>query len=164
MRKFATFASALTVAGLIAVVPAQAETAADANTIVSIASSSDSFNVLTALVKRAKLVGVLNGDTELTVFAPTDAAFGQLPEGTIESLFMAENRDLLRTILTYHVVPGSVRSTDLASGNVDSVAGPPLAISVGSGVTVNTANVVEADIEASNGVIHVIDAVLLPPQ
>ena len=134
------------------------------NTIVSIASTNDSFDVLTALLKHAELVGVLNGKTEFTVFAPTDDAFGRLPAGTIESLFQPENKELLTTILTYHVVPGSVRSTDLSSGSVDSVAGIPLDIAVGSGVMVNTSNVVAADIEASNGVIHVVDAVLLPPQ
>lgn len=134
------------------------------NTIVSIASTNESFDVLTALLKHAKLVGVLNGETEFTVFAPTDDAFGRLPQGTIESLFQPENRDLLATILTYHVVPGSVRSTDLSSGSVESVAGIPLDISVGSGVMVNSANVVSADIEASNGIIHVVDAVILPPQ
>ncbi len=134
------------------------------NTIVSIASTNDSFDVLTALLKHAKLVGVLNGETEFTVFAPTDDAFGRLPEGTIESLYQPENRDLLATILTYHVVPGSVRSTQLSSGAVDSVAGIPLDVAVGSGVTVNSANVVQADIEASNGIIHVVDEVILPPQ
>ncbi|MEM9265946.1 MAG: fasciclin domain-containing protein [Cyanobacteria bacterium P01_F01_bin.13] len=134
------------------------------NTIVSIASTNSSFDVLTALLTHAKLVGVLNGETEFTVFAPTDDAFGRLPEGTIESLYQPENRELLATILTYHVVPGSVRSTQLSSGAVDSVAGIPLDIAVGSGVTVNSANVVQADIEASNGIIHVVDEVILPPQ
>lgn len=155
-----------------AVSPVQAKEAASlqskdnhgGNTIVGIASTNDSFDVLTALLKHANLVGVLNGETEFTVFAPTDAAFGRLPAGTIESLYQPENKDLLTTILTYHVVPGSVRSTQLASGSVDSVAGMPLDISVGSGVTVNSSNVVQADIEASNGIIHVVDQVILPPQ
>ena len=137
----------------------QAKDGHTANTIVSIASTNDSFDVLTALLKHAKLVGVLNGDTEFTVFAPTDDAFGRLPQGTIESLYQPENRELLTTILTYHVVPGSVRSTDLSSGSVDSVAGIPLDIAVDTGVTVNTSNVVTADIEASNGIILVVDSV-----
>lgn len=157
---------------MLAVSPAQAKEATSlqskdghtGNTIVSIASTNDSFDVLTALLKHAKLVGVLNGETEFTVFAPTDDAFGRLPQGTIESLYQPENRELLATILTYHVVPGSVRSTQLSSGSVDSVAGIPLDISVGSGVMVNSSNVVTADIEASNGIIHVVDTVLLPPQ
>ena len=172
MKKAALFASALTTVSVLFMAPAQAKDLTanqvkdghTANTIVSIASSNDSFNVLTALLKHAGLVSVLNGDTEFTVFAPTDDAFGRLPAGTIESLFQPENKALLTTILTYHVVPGSVQSTQLSSGSVDSVAGIPLDVSVGSGVTINTASVVQADIEASNGVIHIIDAVLLPPQ
>lgn len=170
MKKIAFLTAIL--AGLFAVSPVQAKQGESlrakdnhgGNTIVGIASTNDSFDVLTALVKHAKLVGVLNGDTEFTVFAPTDAAFGRLPQGTIESLFQPENRELLTTILTYHVVPGSVRSTQLSSGKVDSVAGIPLDITVGSGVMVNSANVVAADIEASNGIIHVVDQVILPPQ
>ena len=163
---------AAAIAATIAVSPAQAKDSLSletkdnhsGNSIVGIASTNDSFDVLTALLKQAELVGILNRDTEFTVFAPTDAAFGQLPAGTIESLFKAENQELLATILTYHVVPGSVRSTQLSSGPVDSVAGIPLDINVGSGVTINGINVVNADIEASNGIIHVIDQVLLPPQ
>ncbi len=170
MKKIAFLTGVL--AAVFSVSPVQAKEGASlrakdnhgGNTIVGIASTNDSFDVLTALVKHAKLVGVLNGDTEFTVFAPTDDAFGRLPQGTIESLFQPENKDLLTTILTYHVVPGSVRSTQLSSGSVDSVAGIPLDITVGSGVTVNSANVVAADIEASNGIIHVVDQVILPPQ
>ncbi len=170
MKKITLLTSVLAL--MLAVSPAQAKEAASlqskdghtGNTIVSIASTNDSFDVLTALLKHAKLVGVLNGETEFTVFAPTDDAFGRLPQGTIESLYQPENRELLATILTYHVVPGSVRSTQLSSGSVDSVAGIPLDVSVGSGVMVNSSNVVMADIEASNGIIHVVDTVLLPPQ
>ncbi|MEM0979829.1 MAG: fasciclin domain-containing protein [Cyanobacteria bacterium P01_H01_bin.58] len=169
MKNATLLASVLTVASVLLASPAQAletkdDHAASSNTIAAIASSSGSFDVLTALLKRAELVGVLNGDTEFTVFAPTDDAFGRLPKGTIESLFQEENKELLATILTYHVVPGTVRSTDLASGNVDSVAGIPLEIALGSGVSVNNASVVQADIDADNGVIHIIDTVLLPPQ
>lgn len=170
MKNLLALAGASLTASLLMATPLQAKEATaqtkddHGNTIVSIAAGSDSFDVLVALVKRAKLVGVLNGDTEYTVFAPTDDAFGRLPEGTIESLFQPENRGLLQTILTYHVVPGTVLSTDLASGSVDSAAGLPLSVSVGSGVMVNDATVVQADITASNGVIHVIDTVLLPPQ
>ena len=170
MKKLTFLTSAFAL--MLAVLPAQAKEATSlqskdghtGNTIVSIASTNDSFDVLTALLKHAKLVGVLNGETEFTVFAPTDDAFGRLPKGTIESLYQPENRELLSTILTYHVVPGSVASTQLSSGSVDSVAGIPLDISVESGVMVNSANVVSADIEASNGIIHVVDTVLLPPQ
>ncbi|MEM9007973.1 MAG: fasciclin domain-containing protein [Cyanobacteria bacterium P01_F01_bin.86] len=170
MKGFAIFASALTATVSLAVVPTatyaddHTGAAETSNTIASIASSNDSFDVLTALVKHAGLAGVLNGDTEFTVFAPTDAAFGQLPAGTIESLFQPENKELLTTILTYHVVPGSIQSTQLASGSVDSVAGLPLEVAVESGVMINSATVVQADITASNGIIHVVDQVLLPPQ
>ncbi|NER84919.1 MAG: fasciclin domain-containing protein [Leptolyngbya sp. SIO1D8] len=167
MKGFAIVASVLTATGFLAALPMVAHAdghAGNGNTIASIASNNDSFDVLTALLKHAELVGVLNGDTEFTVFAPTDVAFGQLPEGTIESLFQPENKELLTTVLTYHVVPGSVQSTQLSSGSVDSVAGIPLEVVVGSGVTINSANVVQADIEASNGIIHVVDQVLLPPQ
>ena len=171
MQRLALLTSILAAAGLLVASPVQALEATtaqskdvDSSTIVGIASTNDSFDVLTALLKHAKLVDVLNGDTEFTVFAPTDDAFGRLPSGTIESLFQPENREMLTTILTYHVVPGSVLSTDLSSGSVDSVAGIPLEVAVGSGVMVNDSNVVSADIEASNGVIHVVDQVLLPPQ
>jgi uncharacterized surface protein with fasciclin (FAS1) repeats len=169
MKKIALFAGAialaLTASSAQAMESPSAQTKDDhENTIAAIASGSESFNVLTALLKHAELVGILNGEDEFTVFAPTDDAFGRLPAGTIESLFQPENSDLLKTILTYHVVPGSVTSGQLSSGDVGSAAGIPLSVVVGSGVTVNGANVVTADIEASNGVIHVIDAVLLPPQ
>ncbi|MEO1622699.1 MAG: fasciclin domain-containing protein [Cyanobacteria bacterium J06632_3] len=171
MSRFTAVASLVATFGLLLSSPVQAAEGPTAqtkdghagNTIVSIASTSDSFDVLTALLKHAELVGILNGEAEFTVFAPTDDAFGRLPKGTIESLFQPENQELLATILTYHVVPGSVMSTDLSTGTVGSAAGIPLEIGVGSGVTVNSSNVVQADIEASNGVIHVIDAVLLPP-
>ncbi|MEL6139565.1 MAG: fasciclin domain-containing protein [Cyanobacteria bacterium J06628_6] len=171
MIRFTAFTSLVATLGLLLSSPIQAaersaEQAKDGhagNTIVSIASTNDSFDVLTALLKHAELVGILNGETKFTVFAPTDDAFGRLPEGTIESLFRPENQELLATILTYHVVPGSVMSTDLSSGTVASAAGIPLEIDLSSGVMVNSSNVVQADIAASNGVIHVIDAVLLPP-
>ncbi|MEM6253016.1 MAG: fasciclin domain-containing protein [Cyanobacteria bacterium P01_D01_bin.156] len=170
MRKIALLTTALATALTVSVAQVKEATALEAkdnhggNSIVGIASTNASFDVLTALLTHAKLVGVLDGETEFTVFAPTDDAFGRLPKGTIESLFKPENQELLTTILTYHVVPGSVLSTQLSSGSVNSVAGIPLDIAVGSGVTVNSANVVAADIEASNGVIHVVDQVILPPQ
>ena len=137
--------------------------AMDKKDIVDTAVGAGTFETLVAAVQAAGLVETLKGDGPFTVFAPTDDAFGRLPKGTIESLFRPENQELLATILTYHVVPGSVMSTDLSTGTVSSAAGIPLEVGVGSGVTVNSSNVVQADIEASNGVIHVIDAVLLPP-
>jgi uncharacterized surface protein with fasciclin (FAS1) repeats len=114
-------------------------------------------------VQAAGLVDTLKGDGPFTVFAPTDDAFAALPEGTVEDLLKPENKDKLTAILTYHVVPGKVMSGDLSNDMmVKTVQGGDLKIMTEGGVTVNGANVVTADVEASNGVIHVIDAVLLP--
>lgn len=124
------------------------------------------FNTLVAAVQAAELVDALKGDGPLTVFAPTDAAFAALPEGTLDSLLLPENQATLQAILLYHVVPGKVMSSDL-SGTVvaETLQGEPIEIiASSSGVTVNGANVTAADVAASNGVIHVIDAVLLPPE
>lgn len=132
-------------------------------TIVEIAASSDSFKTLTAALKAAGLVEVLSGKGPFTVFAPTDEAFAALPKGTLENLLKPENKATLVKILTYHVVSGKVLSTDLKSGKVPTVEGRDVTIKVGKAVTVNNAQVVKADIKASNGVIHVIDKVLLPP-
>lgn len=137
---------------------------AQSATIAAIASSSDSFETLTAALEAAGLVDILNGTDEYTVFAPTDEAFAALPEGTLEALLQPENRDQLVQILTYHVVPGRVLSTDLSEGAVTSAEGSPLSVSLSdTGVSINEASVIQADVEASNGVIHVIDQVLLPP-
>ncbi len=133
-------------------------------TIVGLASSSEGFETLTAALEAAGLVDVLNGTEVYTVFAPTDEAFAALPAGTVETLLQPENRDQLIQILTYHVVPGRALSTNLSAGSVSSVEGSPLDIAISdAGVLVNGANVIQADVEASNGVIHVIDQVLLPP-
>jgi len=133
--------------------------------IVDVAAGNGSFNTLVAAVQAAGLVDALKGDGPLTVFAPTDEAFAALPEGTVESLLLPENVEALQAILLYHVVSGKVMSTDL-KGTIDAptLEGSTIQIVAGSGgVTVNGANVVAADVAASNGVIHVIDAVLLPP-
>src|SRR6056297_1883161 len=131
--------------------------------IVDTASAAGQFETLVAAVQAAGLVDTLKGEGPFTVFAPTDAAFAALPEGTVESLLLPENRDQLVAILTYHVVPGAVMSTDLSDGMMaTTVQGSDVTIGTMGGVTVNGANVVAADIEASNGVIHVIDAVILP--
>ncbi len=140
-------------------------TAAEAApSIAEIAASSEDFSILTAAIEAAGLTEVLsNSDASLTVFAPTDTAFEALPDGTVDALLLPENQDQLTQLLTYHVVEGEVFSTDLASGNVDTLAGASITVMVdGEAVTINQANVIAADIEASNGVIHVIDAVLLP--
>ena len=132
--------------------------------IVETAVGAGSFTTLVAAVEAAGLVETLSGEGPFTVFAPTDDAFAALPEGTVESLLPPETHDQLVSILTYHVVPGAVMSTDLSDGmTAATVQGSEITIDLDSGVMVNEANVVTADIAASNGVIHVIDAVILPP-
>lgn len=131
--------------------------------IVDTAVEAGSFTTLVAALEAAGLVETLKGEGPFTVFAPTDEAFAALPEGTVDSLLEPENQDQLVSILTYHVVPGEVMSGDLSDGmTAETVQGQEVTISVGDGVMVNGADVVTADIEASNGVIHVIDEVILP--
>jgi uncharacterized surface protein with fasciclin (FAS1) repeats len=132
-------------------------------TIVDIASENGEFGILVAAVEAAGLVDVLSGEGPFTVFAPTDAAFEALPEGTLAALLLPENQALLTQILTYHVVPGAVTSSDLVEGEVATVEGSDVLVSLGDSVMVNDATVVMPDIEASNGVIHVIDKVIIPP-
>jgi uncharacterized surface protein with fasciclin (FAS1) repeats len=132
--------------------------------IVDTAVAAGSFNTLVAAVQAAGLVETLKGDGPFTVFAPTDDAFAKLPDGTVEMLLMPENKDKLVAVLTYHVVAGKVMSGDIAGKRVapETLQGRPIAVNATSGVMVNDANVVAVDVEASNGVIHVIDTVLLP--
>ncbi|MFD0908492.1 fasciclin domain-containing protein [Ruegeria arenilitoris] len=137
---------------------------AQAADIVDTAVSAGSFNTLVAAVQAAGLVDTLKGKGPYTVFAPTDEAFAALPEGTVETLLLPENKDQLVTILTYHVVPAKVMSGDIAGkrAKVLTVQGERLSVNAKNGVKVDGANVVQADIEASNGVIHVVDTVLIP--
>ncbi|SFD32578.1 fasciclin domain-containing protein [Tropicimonas isoalkanivorans] len=132
--------------------------------IVDTAVNAGSFETLVAAVQAAGLVDTLKGAGPFTVFAPTDEAFAALPAGTVESLLEPGNKDQLVSILTYHVVPAKVMSEELAGQTVSAttVNGGKLMIDARDGVKVNEANVVQADIEASNGVIHVVDAVILP--
>ncbi|KNG94530.1 fasciclin domain-containing protein [Pseudaestuariivita atlantica] len=131
--------------------------------IVDTAVAAGTFTTLVAAVDAAGLVETLKGDGPFTVFAPTDDAFAALPAGTVETLLMPENREQLVAILTYHVVPGKVMSTDLSDGmTAATVQGGEITVDLSNGVMVNDATVVAADIEASNGVIHVIDKVILP--
>jgi len=132
--------------------------------IVDTAVAAGSFGTLVAAVQAAGLVDTLKGDGPFTVFAPTDAAFAALPEGTVENLLKPENKDQLVAVLTYHVIPGKVMSSDIAGKEmmVATVNGAEVDVNATDGVMVNQANVVTADVGASNGVIHVIDAVLLP--
>lgn len=130
-----------------------------ADDIVTVAINAGSFNTLAAALQAAGLVETLQGDGPFTVFAPTDEAFAKLPAGTVEDLLKPENKEKLTAILTYHVVSGKIMSGDLLSTtSAKTVNGQAAPI----GLTVGNANVIKADVEASNGVIHVIDTVLLP--
>ena len=160
MKKMAIAAAFAT--AMAAAVPAQA-----AN-IVQTAAAAGQFNTLLAAATAAGLAPALSGHTKLTVFAPTDAAFAKLPRGTVENLLKPENRDKLVALLQYHVVPGAVRAADVPHGvaNVPTLkpSGDKSVTTTrfGNRVTVDFARVVQADIHASNGVIHVIDRVLMP--
>jgi uncharacterized surface protein with fasciclin (FAS1) repeats len=134
--------------------------------IVDTAVEADGFKTLVAAVQAAGLVDTLKGEGPFTVFAPTDEAFAKLPAGTLEDLLKPESKDKLTAILTYHVVPGKVLAADVVElDSAKTVQGAEVAITVeGSNVKVNEANVTATDIECSNGVIHVIDAVILPPE
>jgi len=132
-------------------------------TIVDVASNTDGLSTLAAAVGAAGLVDTLNGEGPFTVFAPTDDAFEALPPGVLDALLLPENQETLAKILTYHVVPGSVMAADVPDGEVATVEGQTVTLSTADGVTVNGATVTQADVIADNGVIHVIDAVILPP-
>jgi uncharacterized surface protein with fasciclin (FAS1) repeats len=132
-------------------------------TIVEVASSAGNFETLVAAVVAADLVDTLNGAGPFTVFAPTDEAFANLPAGVLDALLLPENKATLAKILTYHVVAGKVMAADVTDGDVATVEGQSIKLSTANGVTVNGATVVTADVPASNGVIHAIDAVILPP-
>jgi uncharacterized surface protein with fasciclin (FAS1) repeats len=138
--------------------------AAAAGNIVELASSNKNFSKLVAAVKAADLAEAFSGAGPYTLFAPTDAAFAQLPAGTLEKLLKPENKATLQKVLKYHVISGAVMAADVKTGKVDSAEGSALNIVASKGsVTVGGAKVVKADNVASNGVIHVIDKVLLPP-
>jgi uncharacterized surface protein with fasciclin (FAS1) repeats len=152
------------VAALALVVPAFASETKD---IVDTAVGAGSFKTLVAAVKAADLVDTLKGEGPFTVLAPTDEAFAKLPEGTVDSLLKPENKDKLIAVLKYHVIPGKVLAADvvkLDGQDVKTVEGSTAKVAVkDGGVTINNAKVVKTDIECTNGVIHVIDTVILPP-
>lgn len=131
--------------------------------IVQVASTTDGFATLVQAVAAAGLVETLQGTGPFTVFAPSDDAFAALADGLLDKLLLEENREILVSILTYHVVAGKVTSAEVASGAATTVEGSNIELTVGNGIQVNGANVVLADVEASNGVVHVIDQVLIPP-
>ena len=132
--------------------------------IVDTAAGAGKFETLIAAAKAAGLVETLKGPGPYTVFAPTDEAFAKLPKGTVEDLLKPENKAKLAAILTYHVLPGKVMAADIAGkkANVKTVQGSELAVDATSGVKVNDATVTTADVAASNGVIHIIDTVVMP--
>jgi uncharacterized surface protein with fasciclin (FAS1) repeats len=140
-------------------------TSAEAGDIVAVASGNPDFSTLVAAVQAAGLVETLQGPGPFTVFAPTNEAFAALPAGLVDKLLLPENKDTLVKILTYHVVSGKVMAADVKPGDVPSVEGSTIAVTVDGGtVKLNdSATVTATDVAASNGVIHVIDAVILPP-
>ncbi|MEM7105603.1 MAG: fasciclin domain-containing protein [Bacteroidota bacterium] len=135
-------------------------------TIVDLAIGSHDLSTLVAAVKAAGLVEILAGNGPFTVFAPTNEAFAALPAGTVESLLKPENKDQLVAILTYHVVPGRIESTDLSDGqSVATVQGQKIGVQANdSSILINNAQVKKANLRASNGVVHLIDRVILPPK
>lgn len=134
-------------------------------TITELTGNSDSFDVLTAALEAADLTEELSGEGPFTIFAPTDEAFEALPEGFVDQLLLPENKAVLRQILTYHVVPGEVLAADLETGSIATVEGEDIAVVADDTfTTVNSANVIFPDVVASNGVIHVIDSVIVPPE
>ncbi len=145
--------------------PAEEAAMGDMADIVDTAVAAGNFTTLVAAIEAAGLVDTLKGEGPFTVFAPTDEAFAALPAGTVDALLADPTGDLTQ-ILLYHVVPGKVMAADLSDGlTADTAQGAPVTFTIdGDSVKVNDANVVAADIEASNGVIHVIDAVIMPPQ
>ena len=161
MARFASMVGA----SCIALPLAYASGTAAATDSVETASEAGSFQTLLTAAQAAGLVETLKSDGPFTVFAPTDEAFAKLPAGTVETLLKPENQDQLKTILTYHVVPGKVMSSDLAGKQLEvaSVEGTAIPIDATDGkVMVDDAIVTQADIEADNGVIHVIDSVIQP--
>lgn len=144
--------------------PATGTSNTQGKSLLALVQSSTSFTTLNKAIQAAGLSGTLQGNNNLTVFAPTDAAFAKLPPDALKALLQPENKEVLVKVLTYHVVAGNVLSTDLKSGEVKSVEGGAINVKVNNqGVTVNDAKVVQADIKASNGVVHAIDTVILPP-
>ena len=159
MNRIRNFAAAAALAVSSFALSAQAY-AAD---IVDTAVAAGNFKTLVAAVQAAGLVDTLKGTGPFTVFAPTDEAFDALPEGLLDALLLPENKDALTSILTYHVMSGEVMAADVNAGDVATVEGSTIAITTDGGVKVNDANVVTTDVDASNGVIHDIDKVIVPP-
>lgn len=160
MKSLLKSAFALTLLASISI-PAFADTSD--KTVVEIAAGNDDFSTLVAAVKAAGLAETLSGDGPFTVFAPTNEAFAKLPEGTVETLLKPENKEKLAAVLTYHVVAAKVMAADVKAGKVATVNGAEATITVEDGaVMIDGAKVVKTDIVGKNGVIHVIDTVIMP--
>jgi len=163
MKNIRVIALTAVAVALVAINAVHADSKTAKNDIVAVAAGAGSFNTLVAAVKAAGLVETLQGAGPFTVFAPTDEAFAKLPKGTVESLLKPENKDKLVAILTYHVLAGKVMAADVKTMKAKTVNGQELNVKVGAeGVTVDNAKVIKTDVAASNGVIHVIDTVVLP--
>lgn len=160
MKSLLKSAFALTVLATLSI-PAFADTSD--KTVVEIAAGNDDFSTLVTAVKAAGLAETLSGDGPFTVFAPTNEAFAKLPEGTVETLLKPENKEKLAAVLTYHVVAAKVMAADVKAGKVATVNGAEATITVKDGaVMIDGAKVVTTDIVGKNGVIHVIDTVIMP--
>ena len=140
----------------------ETEMSTEVGNIVEVAQGNEDFSTLVAAITAAGLGDALSGEGPFTVFAPTNAAFEALPAGLLEKLLLPENKEVLTKILTYHVVAAKVMAADVAAGDVTTLEGSTFTLATEGGVKVNTANVTATDVPASNGVIHVIDAVLVP--
>ena len=169
LRRSAFAALAVVAALTLSACGSDAETASETTevtapgTIVDVAVGAGNFTTLVAAVTAAELVETLSGEGPFTVFAPTDEAFAALPAGVLDALLLPENKATLVKILTYHVVSGKVMAADVTDSDVATVEGQTIKLATMGGVTVNGAKVVAPDVAASNGVIHAIDAVILPP-
>jgi uncharacterized surface protein with fasciclin (FAS1) repeats len=160
MKKIVYFASCLSAVLLLTPISLHS---AEEKTIVAVASDAGQFKTLVTAVKAAGLVETLNGKGPFTVFAPTDEAFAKLPKGTVDDLLEPENKERLVAVLTYHVIPGKIMAADVVTTDAQTVNGKKLPIKVDAGkVKAGKANVVKTDIPASNGVIHVVDTVIIP--
>ncbi|WP_219898602.1 fasciclin domain-containing protein [Phormidesmis priestleyi] len=143
--------------------PTSSPTPQARGTIVEVAAANPALRNLTAAIQAGGLTATLKGQGPFTVFAPTDQAFSAVPAATRQQLLQPQNRKTLTRILSYHVVPGELSSSQLQPGAIKTLEGQTLAVQTGSQVTVNDARVTQPDIQASNGVIHVIDRIIVPP-
>ena len=167
-KKVVTLGAMLSMLAMVVVFPANARVAGSSvrsNDVVETAVAAGQFKTLAAALEAAGLIDALKGDGPFTVFAPTDEAFAKLPAGTVETLLKPENKEKLKAVLLYHVVPGNVTAdqvTKLNGKSVKTLQGSSITVKTSHGVRVDNAKVTQTDIKASNGVIHVIDTVLMP--